>query len=80
MKFYDFGAADLTDAGTITEAVDHSWYQYPEGNKELHPWQGKRKLNLNLLVKKKVRDGKASIKMGNILGLKPQNGGEKLQK
>lgn len=37
---HELGAADLTAAGIITEAVDHSWYKYPAGSTTLHPWQG----------------------------------------
>ncbi|WP_371375831.1 nickel-dependent hydrogenase large subunit [Sporomusa aerivorans] len=39
-KFHAFGAQDLTDLSVITEAIDHSWYKYPDGSKTLHPWQG----------------------------------------
>ncbi|MBZ5720384.1 MAG: nickel-dependent hydrogenase large subunit [Acidobacteriia bacterium] len=31
---------DLADSGQITEEVAHSWYEYPEGKKALHPWDG----------------------------------------
>jgi len=31
---------DLRDPEEIQEHVDHSWYQYPEGVKGLHPWAG----------------------------------------
>jgi hydrogenase large subunit len=33
-------AVDLRDPDEITEQVAHSWYQYPEGTKALHPWDG----------------------------------------
>lgn len=39
-KYHPFGAADLADLGVITEAIDHSWYTYPNGTKPLHPWEG----------------------------------------
>lgn len=38
--FHTFEAKDLTDPEVLTEGVEHSWYGYPEGNKELHPWSG----------------------------------------
>jgi hydrogenase large subunit len=50
--FHGFGAADLADAGIITEAVDHSWYKYPEGSKSLHPWQGVSEANFQFTGKK----------------------------
>jgi hydrogenase large subunit len=33
-------AVDLRDPTEITEQVAHSWYEYPEGQKALHPWDG----------------------------------------
>jgi hydrogenase large subunit len=54
-KFYPFGATDLTDQSTILEGVDHSWYKYPEGSKELHPWQGVTEPNFEFTGK---MDGK----------------------
>jgi hydrogenase large subunit len=31
---------DPTDAEQITEEVSHSWYKYPDGSDDLHPWDG----------------------------------------
>ena len=31
---------DPTDDEEIREGVDHSWYEYPEGQDALHPWKG----------------------------------------
>jgi hydrogenase large subunit len=31
---------DPTDEEQITEQVAHSWYDYPDGTKTLHPWDG----------------------------------------
>ncbi len=31
---------DPTDPGQIREEVAHSWYEYPPGVRELHPWDG----------------------------------------
>jgi hydrogenase large subunit len=31
---------DPRDDGQIREEVSHSWYEYPEGVDDLHPWQG----------------------------------------
>ena len=31
---------DPTDDEEIREGVDHSWYEYPEGQEALHPWKG----------------------------------------
>lgn len=42
-KFYDLTAADLRD-DTVTEGVEHAWYEYPE-HKDLHPWEGITKQN-----------------------------------
>jgi hydrogenase large subunit len=33
-------AVDLRDPAEITEQVAHSWYDYPDGKKALHPWDG----------------------------------------
>jgi hydrogenase large subunit len=33
-------AVDLRDPDEITEQVAHSWYQYPQGTRQLHPWDG----------------------------------------
>jgi len=38
--FHTFEAKDLTDPEVLTEGVEHSWYGYSEGGKELHPWSG----------------------------------------
>ncbi len=37
--FYDLTADDLKDGTTVTEGVEHGWYEYPE-HKDLHPWEG----------------------------------------
>ena len=40
-KFYEIKAEDLTAPETITEGVEHAWYEYPEAEgKDLHPWEG----------------------------------------
>jgi len=31
---------DLTDTGQIQEEISHSWYEYPDGQSALHPWEG----------------------------------------
>lgn len=31
---------DLTDSSQVQEFVDHSWYQYADESKGLHPWDG----------------------------------------
>ena len=33
------GLDDLKDNSTISEGVEHAWYEYPE-HKDLHPWEG----------------------------------------
>ncbi|MBQ9614797.1 MAG: nickel-dependent hydrogenase large subunit [Selenomonadaceae bacterium] len=40
-KFHEFQAEDIQAPDTITEGVEHAWYEYPgmEG-KDLHPWEG----------------------------------------
>jgi hydrogenase large subunit len=30
----------LSDPAQVQEQVDHSWYTYPEGVRDLHPWDG----------------------------------------
>ena len=39
---------DLTDPGQVQEFVDHSWYQYPDESKGLHPWDGVTEPNFEL--------------------------------
>lgn len=43
-KFYELTAEDLKDGSTVTEGVEHAWYEYPE-HKDLHPWEGITKEN-----------------------------------
>ena len=43
-QFFELNANDLTDNGTISEGVEHAWYEYPE-HKDLHPWEGVTKPN-----------------------------------
>ena len=43
-KFYDLTADDLKDGTTVTEGVEHGWYEYPD-HKDLHPWEGITKPN-----------------------------------
>ena len=39
--FYELNADDLTSPETITEGVQHAWYEYPEDSKaDLHAWDG----------------------------------------
>lgn len=51
-KCHTLGAKDLADLSTITEAIDHSWYKYPDGSKALHPWQGVSEANFQFSGKK----------------------------
>ncbi|MCU7893417.1 MAG: nickel-dependent hydrogenase large subunit [Candidatus Thiodiazotropha sp. (ex Ustalcina ferruginea)] len=39
---------DLRDAEEIQEFVPHSWYNYPDGVKGLHPWDGVTEPNFKL--------------------------------
>ena len=40
-KFFEVAAEDLTTPDTITEGVEHAWYEYPEAEgQDLHPWEG----------------------------------------
>ena len=39
------GTPEDVDYGQITEAIEHSWYDYPEGTDRLHPSEGVTKLN-----------------------------------
>lgn len=40
-KFSEIVAEDLTAPDTITEGVEHAWYEYPEAQgQDLHPWKG----------------------------------------
>ena len=43
-KFYELTADDFKDGTTVTEGVEHAWYEYPE-HKDLHPWEGITKEN-----------------------------------
>lgn len=38
--YYPFDPQDIADPAVLTESVEHSWYQYPAGEAELHPWNG----------------------------------------
>ena len=38
-QFFELTADDLKDNSTISEGVEHAWYEYPE-HKDLHPWEG----------------------------------------
>ena len=43
-QFFEIKPEDLTEQTTITEGVEHAWYEYPE-HKDLHPWEGITKPN-----------------------------------
>lgn len=43
-QFFELKAEDLKDDSTISEGVEHAWYEYPE-HKDLHPWEGVTKPN-----------------------------------
>ncbi len=43
-QFFELTASDLKDNSTISEGVEHAWYEYPE-HKDLHPWDGVTKPN-----------------------------------
>ncbi len=43
-KFYELTPEDLKDGTTVTEGVEHGWYEYPN-HEDLHPWQGITKPN-----------------------------------
>ena len=43
-QFFELKAEDLKDNSTISEGVEHAWYEYPE-HKDLHPWEGITKPN-----------------------------------
>ncbi|MGI6092464.1 MAG: nickel-dependent hydrogenase large subunit [Veillonellaceae bacterium] len=38
--FHPFDPKDIADPDTLTESVEHAWYQYPEGQADIHPWNG----------------------------------------
>lgn len=38
--FHTFDPKDIIDPSVLTESVEHSWYKYPEGGQDLHPWSG----------------------------------------
>lgn len=42
--YHPFDPKDIVDPEVLTESVEHSWYQYPEGT-DLHPWNGVTKPN-----------------------------------
>ncbi len=68
--FYPFGAGDLTDMSVIKEAVDHSWYKYPEGSQELHPWQGVSEGHFQFSGQKEGRQWKQLDEQGKYSWLK----------
>jgi len=39
-KYYPMEGKDFTDPEVIQEFVMHSWYEYPDETKGLHPWEG----------------------------------------
>jgi hydrogenase large subunit len=39
-SFYPLEGKDLGDPNVLAEGVEHAWYNYPENNKDLHPWNG----------------------------------------
>jgi len=43
-QFFELKAEDLKDDSTISEGVEHAWYEYPD-HKDLHPWEGITKPN-----------------------------------
>jgi len=43
-QFFELNADDLKDNSTISEGVEHAWYEYPD-HKDLHPWEGITKPN-----------------------------------
>ncbi len=43
-QFFEIKPEDLTEQSTITEGVEHAWYEYPD-HKDLHPWEGITKPN-----------------------------------
>ncbi len=49
---------DLTDPTEITEQVAHSWYDYPDGAKQLHPWDGVTNAKFALGPQAIMNDGK----------------------
>lgn len=42
--YHSFDPKDIADPDVLTESVEHSWYQYPNGS-GLHPWDGVTKPN-----------------------------------
>jgi len=38
--FHPLAGEDLSDPNVLAEGVEHAWYSYPEGGKDLHPWNG----------------------------------------
>lgn len=47
-KLDEIHPVDLKDPNQIKEFVDHSWYQYPQPDAGLHPWEGITKPNFEL--------------------------------
>lgn len=43
--YHHLEGKDFGDPNILAEGVDHSWYTYPEGGKDLHPWSGVTKPN-----------------------------------
>lgn len=49
---------DLRDPAEITEQVAHSWYDYPGGAKQLHPWDGVTNAKFQLGPDAIMKDGR----------------------
>ena len=43
VKFIEFNQEDLQSPDTISESVDHAWYEYDKQGASLHPWEGETK-------------------------------------
>lgn len=38
--YHHLEGKDFADPAILAEGVEHSWYNYPEAGKDLHPWSG----------------------------------------
>ncbi|MBP2652750.1 MAG: hoxG [Firmicutes bacterium] len=38
--FYNLEGRDYADPAILAEGVEHSWYSYPQGKSNFHPWDG----------------------------------------
>lgn len=41
--YHPFEPKDILDPNVLTEGIEHSWYEYNDGQVDVHPWKGETK-------------------------------------